>query len=136
VLTQTHDFWNEGGAKKETQRRLLSPGSKVLDYLQWNIPKPDILLPKILKAVELCADVKDAKTGEIFFFKVTRKVHVNIAKHVKHVKFGCVSDMPGLSYYYCLRTKSGRKWLMCVRGALKLEGFHAHVRRIIPGFHT
>jgi hypothetical protein len=81
-------FLNEGGAKKEAQHHLFCPGSNVIDYCQRHIPKPDILLPKILKSVELCTDVKDTKTGDILFSKATWKVHVNI---VKHVKLGCVS---------------------------------------------
>jgi hypothetical protein len=105
----------------------------VFDYCQRRIPKPDILLPKMMKAVELRADVKDAKAGEIFFSKATWKVDVHI---VKHVKLGCVSDMPRVSFYYYLTRKSDRKQLMFIRGTSQLERSHAHLQRIIPGFHT
>jgi hypothetical protein len=59
-------------------------------------------------------------------------MHVNV---VRHIKLGCVSDMPGVNYYYYLTTKSGKKKVMCIRGTSQLEGFHAHLLHIIPGFH-
>jgi hypothetical protein len=107
--------------------------SKVLDYCRQHIPNPSIILHLIQKAVELFADVKDAKSGDVFFSKATWKVHVNV---VWHIKLGCVRDMPGVNYYYYLTTKSGKKKLMCICGISQLEGFHAHLRHIIRGFHT
>jgi hypothetical protein len=64
--------------KSLTKRLLKDPKSKVLDYCRQHIPNPSILLPLIQKAVELCADVKDAKSGDVVFSKATWKVHVNV----------------------------------------------------------
>jgi hypothetical protein len=119
--------------KSLTERLLKDSTSKVLYYWHGHIPNPIILLPLTQKAVELCTDVKDAKFGDVFFCKATWKVHVNL---VQHIKLGCESDMPGVDCYYYLTTKSGNKKLMCIHGTPQLEGCHAHLRCIIPGFHT
>jgi hypothetical protein len=86
-------------AKKYSHHCLLCPGSKVLDYCHQRIPipNPTIILPLIQKAVELCADVKDAKSGDVFFSKATWKVHVNV---FQHIKLGCVSNIPSVNYCY------------------------------------
>jgi hypothetical protein len=68
--TKSQYYKKEEGAKEEAKRRLLCPGSKVLDYRRRNIPSPEILYSNIQKAVELCADVKDEKVG-VFFARAT-----------------------------------------------------------------
>jgi hypothetical protein len=120
-------------ADNEAKRRLYCPGSKVLQDKQRVIPPPSILLPRVKKAVELCANAKDAATGEILFSKQTWNVHVNACLHFDK---GCYSDKPGFRYYYFTTSKTGKQQLMCVRGTSALEGFHKHLRRIFPGFHT
>jgi hypothetical protein len=108
--TKSQYYQKEEGAKEEAKRRLLCSGSKVLDYCRRNIPSPEILYSNIQKAVELCADVKDEKLG-VFFSRATWKIHVNA---MRHVKLGCVSDMPGVNYYYFLTMDTGRKRLVCI----------------------
>jgi len=124
---------NREESDKEASRRLYCPGSKVLEDVQRTIPPPDVLLPRIKRAVDMCANAKDAKTGETFFSKKMWKAH---ARAWSHFEKGCYSDKPGYSYYYFTTSKSGKKQLMCVRGTSALEGFHKHLRRIFPGFHT
>lgn len=124
---------NREKANAEAKRRLNVPGSKLLDNIPRSIPPPEILLPRIKRVVDLCANVKDDKTGEVFFSKAAWKQHFNTWTHMEK---GCYSDKPGFNYYYFITTKSGNKTLMCVRGTSKLEGFHKHLREILPGFHT
>jgi hypothetical protein len=129
----SHCYQNSEKANKEASKRLYCPGSKILDNVPRVIPPPDILLPRIKRAVDLCANAKDATTGEVFFSRKTWKVHFLAMKHFEQ---GCISDKPGFEYYYFKTSKSGNQKLMCVRGTSALEGFHAHLRRIFPGFHT
>jgi hypothetical protein len=103
----------------------------VLDYCHRRLSNPSILL-LLHKAVELCADVKNETSGDVFFSKATWKVHVDV---VRHIKLGCVIDMPFAKYYYYLTTKSGKKKLMHIHGTSQFEGFQAHLCRIVPGFH-
>lgn len=118
---------------KEAKQRLYCAGSKVLDDVPRVIPPPDELLPRIKKVVDMCANTKDAKTGDVLFSKKTRKYHAQLWKHLEK---GCYSDTPGFNYYYFITTSRGKQQLMCVRGTSPLEGFHAHLRCIFPGFHT
>ena len=120
-------------ADTEATRRFNIPGNKLLDSIPRHIPPPDVLLPRIQKVVEVCANVKDNKTGELFFSKAAWKVYYCAWTHLKK---GCYSDKPGFNYYYFITTKSGNKKLMCVRGTSALEGFHMHLRKLFPGFHT
>ncbi len=92
-----------------------------------------MLLPRIKKVIDLCANAKDSTTGELFFSKKTWKYHYCAWTHFEK---GCYSDKPGFSYYYFITTKSGTQRLMCVRGSSALEGFHKHLRKVFPGFHT
>jgi hypothetical protein len=125
----SHCYQNHDAADKESRWRLLSPVSKVLKNIKRHVPAPEIVTPRIQRAVELCADIKDAKRGEIFFAKATWEYYVNAMKHAKQ---GCLSDMPDIPYYYYLKV-CGK---MCVRGTSQLEGFHMYLRRIVPRFHS
>ena len=53
-----------------------------------------------------------------------------------HVNLGYLVENPGVNYYYYITSESGAKTLMCIRGTSQLEGFHKHLRNIIPGFHS
>jgi hypothetical protein len=52
----------------EAKRRMHCPYSKVLDNTKQHIPGPEVILPRIKRVFRLCDDVKDAETGEVFFF--------------------------------------------------------------------
>jgi hypothetical protein len=77
----------------------------------------------------MCADIKDAKMGELFFAKATWEYNVNAMRHAKQ---GCLSDMPDIPYYYYLKVCEKKNKLMCVRGTSQLEGFHVYLHRIVP----
>jgi hypothetical protein len=124
---------NQAWADAEAKRRLYCPSSKVLSDVPRKIPEPAELERRICAVVKLCANVPDAKTGEMFFSQQTWKVHTNV---LKHVRLGCLSDVPGLDYYYTTTSPSGKTTLWSVRGTSQLEGFHKYLRRIFPGFHT
>jgi len=121
------------GADKEAKRRLYCPSSKVLRDIPRRIPEPALLEERVQRVINTCANVKDAKTGEIFFSKETWKVHNNF---LKKIRAGTVSDMPDFDYYYTTTNASGNQTLWCIRGTSQLEGFHKHLRHIFPGFHT
>jgi hypothetical protein len=116
----------------EAKRRIHFTSSKVLDNTKRHIPGPEIILPQIKCFVRLCVDVKDAETGEVFFSCATYKIDVAA---MKHVKLGCLSGTPGQNYDCYITSETGRKTLMCERGASQFEGFRNRLRTIIPGFH-
>ena len=97
------------------------------------VPGPDALIRDYDELVKLFANVKDAKTGAVLFrkkawdlYKVTRD---------KHMKKGCLSDMPGLSYYIQAgEDKVGMPLFRCIRGTNAVEGFHQKIRQLIRGF--
>jgi hypothetical protein len=119
---------------KESRRRLYCPSSKLLAGIARQAPDPAVLEKNLCDAVNLCANVRDARTGEMFFSRETWKVHKQM---LLHVRLGCLSDKPGINYYYTTSPGlSGKTVLWCVRGTSQLEGFHKHLRHIFPGFHT
>ena len=126
-------FQDSAGARQEAERRLNCPGSKVLDKIPRAIPPPDALLREVKKVVALCANVRDAKTDEFFFSRETWKAYFDF---IGHVKKGCVSDKPGFNYYYYSTTDGEKSTLYCIRGTSKLEGFHKHLRQILPAMHS
>ena len=126
-------YENHEKANKEAKRRLYCPGSKLLEDKEHIIPPPSVLLWHWKRAVDICANVRDAKMGEMLFSKKTWKVHYATCKHIEK---GCYSDKPSFNYYYFMTSKTGKLQLMCVRGTSALEGFHKHLVKIFPGFHT
>jgi hypothetical protein len=89
------------------------PSSKVLDNTKRHIPGPEIPLPRIKRVVRLCAEVKDAETGELLFSRATWKPH---GAAMNHAKRGFLSDIPRQNYDYYITSATGRKTLMCARG--------------------
>lgn len=124
---------NREESEKEARRRLYCPASKVLGDVPRSIPSPQTLEERVQRVVNACANVKDAKTGEVFFSKETWKIHNNF---IKRIRLGVISDLPGFNYYYTTTNSSGQTTLWCIRGTSQLEGFHRHLRSIFPGFHT
>jgi len=124
---------NREQSEKEARRRLYCPSSKVLSDVPRTIPSPKILEERVQRVVNACGNVRDAKTGEIFFSKETWKIHNNF---IKKIRSGIISDLPGFDYYYTTTNSSGQTTLWCVRGTSQLEGFHRLLRGIFPGFHT
>lgn len=124
---------NREEAEREAKRRLYCPSSKILRDVPRKMPPPAVLEPRVQRVVDLCANVQDSRTGEIFFSKETWKVHNSV---LKSIRLGYASDKPGVDYYYVTSTASGREIIWCVRGTSQLEGFHKHLRQIFPSYHT
>ena len=100
-------------ANKEAKRYLYCPGSKLLEDKEHIIPPPSVLLWHWKRAVDIWANVRDAKMGEMLFSKKTWKVHYATCTHIEK---GCYSDKPGFNYYYFMTSKTGKLQLMCIRG--------------------
>lgn len=130
---KSNSHLNREQSEKEAKRRLYCPSSKVLSDVPRTIPSPSPLEKRVQRVVNACANVKDAKTCEVFFSKETWKVHKNF---IEKIRSEIISDLPGFDYYYTTTNSSGQTTLWCVRGTLQLEGFHRHLRSIFPGFHT
>ena len=51
---------------------------------------------------------------------------------LQHIRKGCLSDVPGVTYYYETGVDSfGIPILHCFRGTSALEGFHQHLRKLL-----
>jgi Arc/MetJ-type ribon-helix-helix transcriptional regulator len=120
-------------AKKEAKRRMHCPGAKVLEDIERVIPKPDILLRRVKSAILFVANIRCAKLGEPLFSKESWKLYFDF---VRHIKYGCVSDMPNFDYYYYTTSRSGKQKLNCVRGTSQLEGFHTHLHDMFRACHA
>ena len=113
--------------KNETLTVLPLSG-KVLRNVRRVCPEPKIMEDNLRLVVNICANVPDARTGEIFFSKKSWKEYESLLSHVRH---GCLSDPEGVSLYH----KDDNSSIRCVRGTSQLECFHAHIRKIFKGYH-
>ncbi|KAI8830988.1 hypothetical protein BJ741DRAFT_567708 [Chytriomyces cf. hyalinus JEL632] len=92
-------------------------------------PPKAVLLARFQCVVDAFSDMKDAKTGDQLFRSVTRKQIKNLAKHIRN---GCISDVPDLSLYFVDgHTKDGLPRYRCCRGTNSNEGFHRHLRNVL-----
>ena len=76
-------YENREKANKEAKRCLYCPGSKLLEDKERIIPPPSVLLRHWKRAVDICANIRDAKMGEMLFSKKTWKVHYATCKHIE-----------------------------------------------------
>jgi hypothetical protein len=96
-------------------------------------------LPKELerefkRVVNLLANLEDAKTGKPLFGE---KAWALYKSTLRHIRKGCLSDIPGLAYYVQTSEDSmGIPVFTCVRGTSALEGFHQKIRQVIRGFNV
>ncbi|MGH3053570.1 MAG: hypothetical protein ACRDL7_01160, partial [Gaiellaceae bacterium] len=54
---------DRGATEREVKRRLYCPSSKVLENVRRHVPEPKTLLNFLVKVVQTCANVKDAKVS-------------------------------------------------------------------------
>jgi hypothetical protein len=98
-----------------------------------------VSLPKELerefkRVVNLLANLEDAKTGKPLFGE---KAWALYKSTLRHIRKGCLSDIPGLAYYVQTSEDSmGIPVFTCVRGTSALEGFHQKIRQVIRGFNV
>jgi hypothetical protein len=98
-----------------------------------------ICLPKELerefnRVVNLFANLEDAKTGKPLFGE---KAWALYKSTLRHIRKGCLSDIPGMAYYVqTCEDSMGIPVFTCVRGTSALEGFHQKIRQVIRGFNV
>ena len=98
-----------------------------------SVPAPTELMKNYRRVVAMFANIRDAKTGEPLFRKKAWALYKETCKHIRK---GCLSDVPGMSYYYQTGTDSkGIPIFKCIRGTSALEGFHQKIRQLIRGFN-
>ena len=81
-------YENREKPNKEAKRCLYCPGSKLLEDKERIIPPPSMLLRRWKRAVDICANVRDAKTGEMLFQRRHGRcimLHVSTLKKVATV---------------------------------------------------
>ena len=99
------------------------------------VPGPKALEENLQKVFDLFADEVDAKTGKKFFGEENSKARKLAINVMEHVRIGCLSDIPGMSYYVQIGEDSmGIPQYKCIRGTSALKGFHQKIRQLIRGF--
>ena len=97
------------------------------------VPGSKVLLRDFKRVVNLFSDIKDGKTDQPLFGK---KAWSLFKATVRHIHKGCLSDIPGESYYVQIGVDSmGIPLFKCIRGTSALEGFHQKIRQLIRGFN-
>ncbi|KAI8842057.1 hypothetical protein BJ741DRAFT_411113 [Chytriomyces cf. hyalinus JEL632] len=96
----------------------------------WRVcPPKQLLLLRFNCVVAAFSDVQDSKTGEQLLRGPTKTQIYNLRKHIKN---GCISDVPDISLYYVTgRTKEGFAKYRCCHGTNSNEGFHCHLRMVL-----
>ena len=113
-----------------------------IDALPWvffkrrirrRVPCPRELEKSFNKLVNLMANVKDAKTNLPFFNGKAWNLYKSTLKHIRK---GCLSDVPEVAYYVKVDEDSyGIPIFKCLRGTNALEGFHQKLRQILRGYN-
>jgi len=103
--------------------------------IRHTVPGPSILEAYLQRVFDLFADEVDQKSGKKFFGDKDSRAR-KLAKNVlEHVRKGCLSDVPGMTYYVQTGEDSmGILQYKCFRGTSGLEGFHQKIRQLIRGF--
>jgi hypothetical protein len=97
------------------------------------VPSPKELEMNFNRLINLLAKVADAKTGKPLFGPKAWNLY---KATLLHIRKGCLSDVPGLTYYVQIGEDSHDVPLFkCLRGTSALEGFHQKVRQLIRGFN-
>ena len=97
------------------------------------VPGREILERDFKRVVNLFADLTDGKTGKPLF---SNKAWALVRSTLKHIRKGCLSDIPGECYYVQTGVDSlGIPLFSCIRGTSALEGFHQKIRQLIRAFN-
>ena len=103
-----------------------------MERVRRHVPSPAELERKFNKVVFTFAYLKDSKTDRLFFGTKAWNLYKTTLQHIKK---GCLSDIPGMSYYIVTGyDQHGVPKVRCVRGTSALEGFHQKIRQVLRGF--
>ena len=84
------------------------------------------------KVFDVFADEVNAKKGKNFFGEENSKAHMLAMNVMEHLRKGCLSDIPGMSYYVQIGEDSmGIPQYKCIHGTSALEGFHQKICQLI-----
>lgn len=98
-----------------------------------SVPKPSDLEREFKRVVNLLANIEDSKSDEPLFSK---KAWSQYRSTLRHIRKGCLSDIPGETYYVQIGEDSmGIPLFKCLRGTSALEGFHQKIRQLVRGFN-
>ncbi|KAF7290249.1 3'-5' exonuclease domain-containing protein [Mycena indigotica] len=97
------------------------------------VPPPELLYPLVRELFLLYGPLKDAKTGLPLFNAAAWKIAKNI---LELIRYGYVSDIPGVILYYCIgfdKEAGGLPLYRCIRGTNMVEGgVHTHLLKKLP----
>jgi hypothetical protein len=106
------------------------------DGIRCTVPSPAILEANLRKVFDLFADEVDQKKKKKFFGEKGSKARKLVESTLQHVRTGCLSDVPGVSYYVQIGEDSmGIPKYKCFRGTNALEGFHQKIKLLIRAFN-
>jgi len=136
-LVNTHDveavcqaLKQQGRSDEEIKKKLDEDWVFFLRYCRRLVPSSEILLKRFDRVCSAFADIKDAKTGEVFFRAKTKQVVKNLRQHIQQ---SCLSDVPHIPLYVASGkdAKTGMTTYRCIRGTNGTEGYHRHIRHLL-----
>ena len=125
---------NRGITWEEADQLYITDNQYFIDKVERHVPEPEALVEALEMVRAIFADCEDADTGKKFF---TPDTHLAFDRVVSHARKGCLSDRPGVSYYYRATDRNGNEGpLRSRRGTSQIEALHYHLRRLLHGAHN
>jgi len=125
---------NRGMSQEEADQHYITDARHFVSKVERHVPDPDALVEALEMVRVMFADCEDAETGKLLFCEETHKA---FDKLLEHVKKGCLSDKPGVSYYCRAVGRNGKEGpLRSRRGTSQIEALHYHLRRLLHGAHN
>jgi len=107
----------------------------ILKRVRRVIPQPEVLVSRLNEVMTIFRDRKDESGVDLLDAKA-KKAFKNLLVHAGR---GCLSDLPGIQYYYPLakKDKHGLTLWRCIRGTSSVEGaVHQKIRSQIRSWNA
>lgn len=100
-----------------------------LHYCRRAVPPKEILLKRFDKVCQMFRNLRDAKSGDVFFSVEAKWEIENLRAHIKN---NCLSDVTDIPLYFeTSQSANGLPCRRCCRGTNSNEGYHSHMRKIL-----
>ncbi|KAI8136866.1 hypothetical protein BJV82DRAFT_675472 [Fennellomyces sp. T-0311] len=132
--TRVEAFLQDKGGRSWNEEADRNP-DWVFSRVKRVVPPPSELLPKVHRLFQTLGPLKCAKTGQALFNRLNWKQAASV---LESIQAGHVSDPPGLSLYFHIRTdKNNLPIYKCFRGTNSVEGgVHQNIMRSFTSFNA
>ncbi|CAN0158153.1 unnamed protein product, partial [Ectocarpus fasciculatus] len=133
IWKMRHPTWTDQQVDEDMRNNYTN---KVLKYVPRTVPPAPVLLDRFDSVMDAFENVRDAKTGNLFFTDRLKKAIANLRVHIKN---GCLSDLDPRDvqlYFWAGRTVDGVDKYRCARGTSNTENYHKRGRDLMSGSGT